>query len=60
MIGYKKYIDLIQFRLVILDEQNNVVDVLFTSKEYKPSSILDKTGTNGEPLIKNVKILMKL
>ena len=42
MIGYKKHIDLIQFRLVILDEQDNVVDVLFTSKEYKPSSIFDK------------------
>ena len=34
--------DLIQFRLVILDEENNVVDVLFTSKEYEPSSIFDK------------------
>ena len=37
MEGYKKYMiidhDLIQFRLVILDEENNVVDVLFTSKE---------------------------
>ena len=46
MEGYKKYMiidhDLIQFRLVILDEENNVVDVLFTSKEYEPSSIFDK------------------
>jgi hypothetical protein len=42
MIGYKKHMDLIQFRLVILDEQDNVIDVLFTSKEYKPSSIFDK------------------
>ena len=42
MVGYKKYIDLIQFRLVILDEKDNVVDVLFTSKEYKPSSIFDR------------------
>lgn len=42
MMGYEKYIDLIQFRLVTLDELDNVVDVLFTSKEYKPSSIFDK------------------
>ena len=42
MIRDKKYIDLIQFRLVILDEKDNVVDALFTSKEYKPSSIFDK------------------
>lgn len=46
MEGYKKYMiidhDLIQFRLVILDEENNVVNVLFTSKEYEPSSIFDK------------------
>lgn len=39
MIRDKKYIDLVQFRLVILDDKDNVVDVLFTSKEYKPSSI---------------------
>ena len=43
MIRDKKYIDLIQFRLVILDDKDNVVDVLFTSKEYKPSSIFDKS-----------------
>ena len=42
MIRDKKYIDLVQFRLVILDDKDNVVDVLFTSKEYKPSSIFDK------------------
>lgn len=42
MTWYNKCIDLIQFRLVILDEKDNVVDVLFTSKEYKPSSIFDK------------------
>lgn len=42
MTRYEKYIDLIQFRLVILDEKDNVVDVLFTSKEYEPSSIFDK------------------
>lgn len=34
--------DLIQFRLVILNEQGNVVNVSFISKEYKPSSIFDK------------------
>ena len=34
MIGYERYIDLVQFRLVILDEKDNVVDTLFTSKEY--------------------------
>ncbi len=41
MTWYNKCIDLIQFRLVTLDELDNVVDVLFTSKEYKPSSIFD-------------------
>ena len=43
MTVYKEYFDLIQFRLVIVDEEDNVVDVLFTSKEYEPSSIFDKT-----------------
>ena len=42
MTVYDNYIDLIQFRLVLLGAKNNVVDVLFTSKEYKPSSIFDK------------------
>lgn len=42
MIRCERYIDLIQFRLVTLDELDNVVDILFTSKEYKPSSIFDK------------------
>ena len=42
MTVYDNYIDLVQFRLVLLDEKNNVVDILFTSKEYKPSSIFDK------------------
>ena len=42
MIRDKKYIDLIQFRLVILDDKDNVIDVIVTSKEYKPSSIFDK------------------
>lgn len=38
----KIHTDLIQFRLVKLNEQDNVVNILFISKEYKPSSIFDK------------------
>ena len=33
----------------------------FTSNKYLViGDLLDKTGTNGEPLIKNVKILKEL
>ena len=42
MIRDKKYIDLIQLRKNIKDKKDNVVNALFTSKEYKPSSIFDK------------------